>query len=43
MAADTELQRHKQDYDGFIRLTTWIIGGIVLGLVLMAIFLIKSH
>jgi len=43
MSVDTELQRHRQDWDDFVRLTTYVAGGVIALLILMAIFLVKAH
>jgi len=43
MSVDTELQRHRQDWEDFVRLTTYIAGGVIALLILMAIFLVKAH
>ena len=40
MAMDQELQRHRETWLGFARLMRWSIAGIVIVLVLMAIFLL---
>lgn len=40
MSVDSELQRHQQDWHGFMRLTTYCGSTVVVILILMAIFLI---
>lgn len=42
MTVDTELQRHQQDWDHFIHLTFKILGGIIVLLIAMAIFLVRT-
>ncbi len=43
MSVDTELQRHRQDWDGFVRLTIFVAGGVAVLLILMAAFLVTMH
>jgi len=43
MAADSELQRHRQDWEGFVRLTVWASGSVAVLLILMALFLVHTH
>ncbi len=43
MSVDTELQRHRQDWDGFVRLTIFVAGGVAVLLILMAAFLVTTH
>jgi len=43
MSVDTELQRHRQDWEDFVRLTLYVGSGVVALLILMAIFLVKAH
>ena len=42
MTVDAELQRHQQDWEAFIHLSIKVAGGIVLLLIAMAIFLVKT-
>ena len=39
MSVDNELQRHQQDWNEFVRFTTYASAGIILLLILMAYFL----
>jgi hypothetical protein len=43
MAVDSELQRHRQDWEGFMRITVCVSGTIAAALILMAIFLVHTH
>ena len=43
MSVDSELQRHRADWENFMGLTVMITVAIAVLLVLMAIFLVKSH
>ena len=43
MSVDSELQRHRDDWEHFMGLTVKIATGIAVLLILMAIFLVKSH
>jgi len=43
MSVDTELKRHREDWEGFMHLTMTVGAGVALLLILMAIFLVKSH
>lgn len=43
MSVDTELQRHRQDWEGFVRLTIFVAAGVAVLLILMAAFLVKTH
>ena len=40
MSAESELQRHEQDWHGFMRLTTYASITVAAILILMALFLI---
>ncbi|MGB8275437.1 MAG: aa3-type cytochrome c oxidase subunit IV [Alphaproteobacteria bacterium] len=40
MAANSELERHRQDWHGFVRLMGYTIASIVVLLILMATFLV---
>jgi len=42
MSVDTELQRHRQDWDNFMRLTFIGAVGVAVLLILMALFLVKT-
>ena len=43
MSVDSELQRHREDWENFMGLTVKITVGIAVLLVLMAVFLVKTH
>ena len=43
MSVDSELQRHRQDWEDFVRRTTYVASGVIVLLILMAIFLVKAH
>ncbi|HLF58631.1 MAG TPA: aa3-type cytochrome c oxidase subunit IV [Alphaproteobacteria bacterium] len=43
MSVDSELQRHRQDWEGFVRLTMIASAGVIVLLALMAAFLVKTH
>ena len=40
MAANAELERHRQDWQDFVRLVTYGVGTIATILILMALFLV---
>ena len=40
MSADSELQRHREDWHGFMRLTTYSAITVAVIVILMALFLI---
>ena len=40
MVANAELERHRQDWQDFVRLMTYVVGGIATILILLAIFLV---
>ncbi|MFZ0694397.1 MAG: aa3-type cytochrome c oxidase subunit IV [Alphaproteobacteria bacterium] len=39
MSVNNELQRHQQDWNEFVRFTTYAGAGIIVLLILMAVFL----
>jgi hypothetical protein len=40
MTQDAELRSHKRTYESFIKLLAWSTGGVILVLLLMALFLL---
>ncbi len=40
MSVDSELQRHRQDWQGFMRLTVYSTATVAAVLILMALFLV---
>jgi hypothetical protein len=43
MSVDSELQRHRADWENFMGLTVKITGGLAVLLILMAVFLVNAH